>query len=160
MARKLTHLDASGRVRMVNVGAKRVTARTAIARGRVFMHRDTLTVLRDERAPKGNVIATAHLAGVMAAKRTAELIPLAHPLALDGVDLAFQLDPDTASVGIEARVSNRGRTGCEMEAMTAVSVAALTLYDMLKAVDRGMVIGEIALWEKRGGTRGRWRRQP
>ena len=145
---------------MVNVGAKRVTARTAIARGRVFMHRDTLTVLRDERAPKGNVIATAHLAGVMAAKRTAELIPLAHPLALDGVDLAFQLDPDTASVGIEARVSNRGRTGCEMEAMTAVSVAALTLYDMLKAVDRGMVIGEIALWEKRGGTRGRWRRQP
>lgn len=158
MARKLSHVDAKGRVRMVNVGAKPVTARVAIARGRVFMHRATLDLLRDGNTPKGDVFATAHLAGVMAAKRTAELIPLAHPLALDGVDLGFRLDDDTTSVAIEARVTNRGRTGCEMEALTAVSVAALTLYDMLKAVDRGMVLGEIALWEKRGGARGRWRR--
>lgn len=158
MARRFSHLDAAGRVRMVNVGAKPSTRRTAVARGRVFMHRRTLGLLRDGRTPKGDVFATAHLAGVLAAKRTAELIPLAHTLALDGVDLAFALDEETASVGIEARVTNRGRTGCEMEALTAVSVAALTLVDMLKAVDRGMVVGEIALWEKRGGRRGPWRR--
>ncbi len=144
---------------MVDVGAKRVTNRVAIARGRVFLHRATLRLLADGNAPKGDVLTTAHLAGVLAAKRTAELIPLAHPLALDGVDLAFTLDRESSSVGIEARVRNRGKTGCEMEALTAVSVAALTLYDMLKAVDRGMVIGEIALWEKRGGKRGAWRRR-
>jgi cyclic pyranopterin phosphate synthase len=144
---------------MVNVGSKRVTARTATARGRVFVHARTLALLKEQRAPKGDVLATAHVAGVLAAKRTADLIPLTHPLVLDGVDLAFSIDDETASVGIEARVRNRGRTGCEMEALTAVSVAALTLYDMLKAVDRGMVIGEIALWEKRGGKRGPWRRR-
>jgi cyclic pyranopterin phosphate synthase len=144
---------------MVNVGDKPVSRRTATARGRLYAHRATLDLLREGRAPKGDVLATAHLAGVMAAKRTAELIPLAHPLPLDGVEIAFSLDEGTSSVGIEARVANRGRTGCEMEALTAVSVAALTLYDMLKAVDRGMVIGEIALWEKRGGRRGAWRRR-
>lgn len=144
---------------MVDVSAKRVTARTAVARGRVFMHGRTLALLADGRAPKGDVLTTAHLAGVLAAKRTSEIIPLAHPLALDGVDLAFTLDEEGASVGIEARVRNRGRTGCEMEALTAVSAAALTLFDMLKAVDRGMVIGEIAVWEKRGGRRGAWRRR-
>lgn len=153
-------MDASGRVRMVNVGAKRVTRRTAVARGRVFAQRDTLELLRAGRAPKGDVLATAHLAGVLAAKRTAELVPLAHTLALDGVEMAFALDPASSSIAIEARVTNRGRTGCEMEALTAVSVAALALYDMLKAVDRGMVIGEIALWEKRGGRGGAWRRRP
>jgi len=158
MARKLSHLDARGRVRMVDVSAKRVTLRTAVAHGRVFMHRDTLALLRDGRTPKGDVFAAAHLAGVMAAKRTAELIPLAHPLALEAVDLAFTTDDATHSVTIEARVRNRGRTGCEMEALTAVTVAALTLYDMLKAVDRGMVMGEFALWEKHGGRRGSWRR--
>jgi cyclic pyranopterin phosphate synthase len=145
---------------MVNVGAKAVTRRRAIARGRLFAHRATLDLLRAGRAPKGDVLAAAHLAGVLAAKRTADLIPLAHPLALDGVDLSFALDGRSSSVAIEATVSNRGRTGCEMEALTAVAVAALTLYDMLKAVDRGMVIGEIALWEKRGGRRGAWRRRP
>jgi len=124
------------------------------------MHRDTLRLLRSERAPKGDVLATAHLAGVMAAKRTSEIVPLAHPLQLEGVDLAFSLDEDTASVGIEARVRARGRTGVEMEALTAVAVAALTLYDMLKAADRGMVMGEFALWEKRGGRRGVYRRAP
>jgi cyclic pyranopterin phosphate synthase len=158
MSRKLSHLDARGRVRMVDVSAKRVTLRTAVAHGRVFMHRDTLALLRDGRTPKGDVFAAAHLAGVMAAKRTAELIPLAHPLALEAVDLAFTADDATHSVAIEARVRNRGRTGCEMEALTAVTVAALTLYDMLKAVDRGMVMGEFALWEKQGGRRGSWRR--
>ena len=144
---------------MVDVGAKPVTARVAVARGRVFMHRETLALLRDGASPKGDVLTTAHLAGVLAAKRTGEIIPLAHALILDGVDLAFSLDEETASVGIEARVRARGRTGVEMEALTAVTVAALTLYDMLKAVDRGMVMGEFAVWEKRGGRSGVFRRR-
>jgi cyclic pyranopterin phosphate synthase len=144
---------------MVDVGDKPVTARVAVAHGRVFAHRDTIALLSDGRAPKGDVLTTAHLAGVMAAKRTSEIIPLAHPLVLEAVDLAFSLDEEAASIGIEARVRTRGRTGVEMEALTAVTVAALTLYDMLKAVDRGMVIGEIALWEKRGGRSGVYRRR-
>ena len=159
MVRKLSHLDASGRVRMVDVGGKRVTSREAVARGKVFMHRATLELLRSGRAPKGEAIATAHLAGVMAAKRTSELIPLAHAVAVDGVDLAFRFDEDGPAVEIESRVRTRGRTGVEMEALTAVAVAALTLYDMLKAVDRGMVMGEFALWEKRGGRSGVFRRR-
>jgi len=145
---------------MVNVGAKRVTARSAVARARVFMHRDTLALLAADRAPKGNVLATAHVAGVLAAKRTGDIIPLAHTLPLEGVDMAFDFDSGGASLGIEARVTSRGRTGVEMEALTAVTVAALTLYDMLKAVDRDIVIGEIALWEKRGGRTGTYRRPP
>jgi cyclic pyranopterin phosphate synthase len=143
---------------MVDVGGKPVTARSAVARGRVFMHRDTLALLAAERSPKGNVLATAHLAAVMAAKRTGSLIPLAHDLPLDGVEVAFALDEATSSVGIEARVRTRARTGVEMEALTAVVVAALTIYDMLKAADRGMVMGEFALWQKRGGRSGAWRR--
>jgi cyclic pyranopterin monophosphate synthase len=159
MARRLTHVDSSGRVHMVHVGDKKVTRRTAVARGRVFMHRDTLARLERADTPKGDVLAAAHLAGVMAAKKTSELIPLAHPLPLDNVELGFAPDRDNSSVAIEARVSTRARTGVEMEALTAVAMAALTLYDMLKAVDRGMVIGEIALWEKRGGKSGVWRRR-
>lgn len=159
MPRRLSHLDAKGRVRMVDVSDKPITSRQAVARGRVFMHRDTLELLRSGRGPKGDVLTTAHLAGVLAAKRTAEIIPLAHPLALDGVDLAFSLDGESASVGIEAKVRSRGRTGVEMEALTAVMVAALTLYDMLKAADRGMVMGEFAVWEKRGGRSGVYRRR-
>lgn len=159
MRRRLSHIDPKGRVRMVDVGAKAVTARVAVARGRVFMHRETLALLRDGDAAKGDVLTTAHVAAVMAAKRTSEIIPLAHGLNLDGVDLAFTLDDDSASVGIEARARARGRTGVEMEALTAVAVAALTLYDMLKAVDRGMVIGEVAVWEKRGGRSGVFRRR-
>jgi cyclic pyranopterin phosphate synthase len=159
MARRLSHLDARGRVRMVDVAAKPVTARTAVARGRVFMHRDTLELLRSARVPKGDVLATAHIAGVLAAKRTSELIPLAHPIPIEGVEIGFQLDDATSSVAIEARVRTRARTGVEMEALTAVTVAALTLYDMLKAVDRGMVMGEFALWEKRGGRSGVYRRR-
>jgi len=144
---------------MVDVSAKRVTLRTAVARGRVFMHRDTLRLLRSGRAPKGNVLAAAHLAGVMAAKRTSELVPLAHPIPLDRVEVGFSLDDATASVEIETRVSCRGRTGVELEALTAAMISALTLYDMLKAVDRGMVMGEFALWEKRGGRSGAYRRR-
>ncbi len=144
---------------MVDVSGKRVTARVAVARGRVYMHRATLELLRGGATPKGDAIATAHLAGVMAAKRTSEIIPLAHPIPLDAIELAFDLDGDSSSVGIEARVRTRARTGVEMEALTAVTVAALTLYDMLKAVDRGMVMGEFALWEKRGGRSGVFRRR-
>jgi cyclic pyranopterin phosphate synthase len=159
MARKLSHIDARGRVRMVDVGGKKTTRREALARGRVYMHRATLERVRAGAAAKGDVLTVAHLAGVMAAKRTSELIPLAHPVPVEGVDLAFSLDDDTASVGIEARVRTRARTGVEMEALAAVTVAALTLYDMLKAVDRGMVMGEFALWEKRGGRSGVFRRR-
>lgn len=144
---------------MVDVGGKRPTSRSAVARGRVFMHRDTLELVRDQRVPKGDVIAAAHLAGVMAAKRTSELIPLAHPIPIEGIQISFQPDTATASIGIEVTVRTRARTGVEMEALTAVTVAALTLYDMLKSVDRGMVIGEVALWEKRGGRSGVYRRR-
>ncbi len=143
---------------MVNVSAKRVTARVAVARGRVTMSPKTLALLRSGGAAKGNVLAAAHLAGVMAAKRTSDLVPLCHPLPLDGVEIAFTLESRPASVGIEARVTTRGRTGVEMEALTAAMVAGLTIYDMLKAVDRGMVLGEFALWEKRGGRSGVYRR--
>src|SRR6266540_7287123 len=131
MARRLSHLTETGDVRMVDVSHKAVTTRVSMARGRVFMHRDTLALVREERARKGNVLAAAHLAGVMAAKRTATLIPLAHTLPLESVELAFALDDGTSSVGIESRVRTRGRTGVEMEALTAVMAAALTIYDML-----------------------------
>ena len=158
MAKRLSHVDARGRVRMVDVSAKKVTAREAVARGIVWMRRETLERLVTDRAPKGNVLATAHLAAVMAAKRTSDLIPLAHPVPIEAVDVAIELDREGPAVAIEVRVRTRGRTGVEMEALTAVAAAALTLYDMLKAVDRGMVIGEIALWEKRGGRSGTWTR--
>lgn len=143
---------------MVDVGDKRPTDREAVARGRVFMHKDTLAILAANRAAKGDVLTVARLAAIQAAKRTDELIPLAHPLALSGVDLEFALDEEGASLGIQARVRAFGSTGVELEALTAVSVAALTVYDMLKASDRGMVIGEISLWEKRGGRSGVYRR--
>jgi cyclic pyranopterin phosphate synthase len=143
---------------MVDVSDKPVTARVAVAHGRIYMHHDTLALVREERAPKGNVLTTAQIAGVMAAKRTGSLIPLAHTLPLDSVDLAFSFDEDSSSIGIEARVKSRGRTGVEIEALTAAMTAALTLYDMLKAVDRGMVMGEFALLEKRGGRSGAYRR--
>jgi cyclic pyranopterin phosphate synthase len=158
MAKPLSHVDAKGRVRMVDVSAKKATLREAIARGCVFLRGETLERLAAGTAPKGNVLATAHLAAVMAAKRTSEWIPLAHPVPVEAVDVTFELSPAGPAVEIEARVRTRGRTGVEMEALVAVTAAALTLYDMLKAVDRGMVIGEIALWEKRGGRSGTWTR--
>jgi cyclic pyranopterin phosphate synthase len=152
---ELTHLDESGRARMVDVGGKAETQRVAIALGRIRMAPATLAALRDGKTPKGDVLAVARIAGIMAAKRTAELIPLCHPLALDAVSVEFAFVED----GIEARAtaSLTGRTGVEMEALTAVSVALLTIYDMAKAIDKAMILGDIRLVEKRGGKSGDWR---
>lgn len=152
----LTHLDSAGRVHMVDVGDKAATLRRATAEGRVICAPATLALARDGRAPKGAVITTAELAGVMGAKRTADLIPLCHPLALDKVSVRVTPDDDLPGfiVTAEARVS--GPTGVEMEALTAVSVACLTLYDMLKAADRAMVISDIRLLSKAGGRSGDW----
>ena len=151
----LTHLDAAGRARMVDVGGKAETQRVAVALGRIRMNTATLAALRDGTTPKGDVLAVARIAGIMAAKRTAELIPLCHPLALDAVSVEFAFVED----GVEARAtaSLTGRTGVEMEALTAVSVALLTVYDMAKAIDKAMVIDGVRLIEKRGGKSGDWR---
>lgn len=156
-AARLTHLDASGAAHMVDVGEKAVTTREALAEGHVVMAPATLALIRDGLAKKGDVIAVARLAGIMAAKRTHELIPLCHPLLLTKV--AVDLEPDESLPGlrITARARVSGQTGVEMEALTAVSVACLTVYDMAKAVDRGMVIGGIRLLEKTGGKSGDWR---
>ncbi|MBX9883721.1 MAG: cyclic pyranopterin monophosphate synthase MoaC [Novosphingobium sp.] len=152
---ELTHLDAHGRARMVDVGGKAETQRVAVALGRIRMNAATLAALRDGTTPKGDVLAVARIAGIMAAKRTAELIPLCHPLALDAVSVEFAFVED----GVEARAtaSLTARTGVEMEALTAVSVALLTVYDMAKAIDKAMVIGDVRLIEKRGGKSGDWR---
>ena len=152
----LSHLDAAGNARMVDVGAKEATQREAVARGAVEMQPATLQLIAEGGVPKGDVLAVARIAGIMAAKRTADLIPLCHPLMLTHV--ALSLTPDAAgnSVQIEATVRTRGQTGVEMEALTAVSVAALTIYDMCKAVDRSMRIGDIRLARKSGGKSGEW----
>jgi cyclic pyranopterin phosphate synthase len=151
--KKLTHFDESGNAAMVDVGDKAVTERTATARGAVVMAPETLAIVREGRAAKGDVLAVARLAGIMAAKRTADLIPLCHPLALTRV--AVDLTPAPPDrVEIEATVRVSGRTGVEMEALTAVSVAALTVYDMLKAVDRSMRLTDIRLTRKEGGKSG------
>ena len=146
---RLSHVDEQGRARMVDVSAKAVTDREAVARGRITMSRAALQQIRSGAVKKGDPLQTARLAGIMAAKRTATLIPLCHPLALSHVDVS--LTPARDGYVIEARVRTTDRTGVEMEALTAVAVAALTIYDMVKAVDRAMVIGEIQLIEKRGG---------
>lgn len=150
----LTHFDEAGAARMVDVGDKPATSRLAVARGAVRMAPATLALVREGRAAKGDVLGVARLAGIMAAKRTADLIPLCHPLALTRVEV--DLEPQEGRVAIEARVAVTGQTGVEMEALTAVSVAALTVYDMLKAVDRGMVIEEIRVVLKDGGKSGRF----
>ncbi|PIY73243.1 MAG: cyclic pyranopterin monophosphate synthase MoaC [Rhodobacterales bacterium CG_4_10_14_0_8_um_filter_70_9] len=150
----LTHFDAKGDAHMVDVSAKDVTARTAVARGVVLMAPETLALVREGRASKGDVLAVARLAGIMAAKRTADLIPLCHPLALTRVAVA--LNTTETGVEIEATVSVTGKTGVEMEALTAVSVAALTVYDMLKAADKGMRLTDIRLAFKDGGRTGRF----
>jgi len=154
----LTHLDEAGAARMVDVTAKPPTAREAVARGVVHMARDTVTAIVDRAVAKGDVLAVARIAGIQGAKRTSELIPLCHPLAITAVSV--ELEPVVADgrVNIVARVKTTGPTGVEMEALTAVSVAALTLYDMVKAIDRAVVIGEICLEEKSGGRSGHWRR--
>lgn len=153
-----THLDSRGAARMVDVGDKAVTKRVAVARGGVRMNPETLARIEASEIAKGDVLATARLAGIMAAKRTADLIPLCHPLSLNSVTVDLAPDPDTSSVLITGTVSCTGKTGVEMEALTAVSVAALTVYDMCKAIDRGMVLEEIRLEEKSGGNSGDWRR--
>jgi cyclic pyranopterin monophosphate synthase len=153
----LTHFDDSGASRMVDVAAKEVTLRTARASGRIKLEPSTLALVMDRRLAKGDVLEVARLAGIMAAKRTGELIPLCHPLGLDSIEIALlPVEPD--EIQIEAIVKVNGRTGVEMEALTAVSVAALTVYDMCKSVDRGMVIARIQLEEKTGGRRGAFRR--
>ncbi len=145
---ELTHLNAQGRARMVDVGAKEVTAREARAEGEVRMRPETVAVIRDGRAAKGDVLAVAQVAGIMGAKATSTVIPLCHPLPLSGIDLDFELDPEGGRVTIRSSVRTTARTGVEMEALTAVTVAALTIYDMCKAVDKGMEIGAIRVTEK------------
>jgi cyclic pyranopterin monophosphate synthase len=153
----LSHFDEGGASRMVDVSAKEITLRTASASGAVRLAPATLELVKDRRLAKGDVLEVARLAGIMAAKRTGELIPLCHPLGLDSVELALTpVDPDL--IRIESFVKVHGRTGVEMEALTAVSVAALTVYDMCKAIDRGIVIVRIQLEEKTGGRRGTYRR--
>lgn len=151
---RLSHLDESGRARMVDVTAKGQTARQAVARGSVRMKPETLRLILAGEVAKGNVLTTAQVAGVMAAKRTHELIPMCHPLLLTGIDVDLQPDEEESAVRITATVRTTGRTGVEMEALTAVSVAALTIYDMCKAADRGMVISDVKLLEKHGGKSG------
>ncbi|MCB9728293.1 MAG: cyclic pyranopterin monophosphate synthase MoaC [Deltaproteobacteria bacterium] len=151
---RLTHLDADGTARMVDVSAKPTTTREATARALVRMAPATREAIAEARVAKGDVLSVARLAGIMAAKRTAELIPLCHPLPLDHVSVDITLEHDHAIIIATARTS--GRTGVEMEALTAASVAALTLYDMAKAIDRAMVIESVALLEKRGGRSGHW----
>lgn len=152
---RLSHVDAHGEVRMVDVGDKPVTAREAVARGQITMSREALRQIRSGTVKKGDPLQAARLAGIMAAKRTAELIPLCHPLALTHADVTLRAT--RTGYEIEARVRTSGQTGVEMEALTAVSVAALTIYDMVKAVDKGMVIGAIKVIEKRGGRSGVYR---
>ena len=152
---KLTHLDSAGNARMVDVGAKAETHRVAVAKGAIRMSAATLSAIAQGNAPKGDVLGTARIAGIMAAKKTGDLIPLCHPLGLDAVNIDFELVKN--GVECTATASITGKTGIEMEALTAVSVALLTVYDMAKALDKGMVIEGIRLIEKRGGKSGTWR---
>ena len=151
---KLSHLDDQGRARMVDVSDKPDTARVAVAEGRLVCAPETLAMVREGRTPKGAVISTAELAGVMAAKRTADLIPLCHPLALSKVDVVCEVDDKTSAITARAEVRTIGPSGVEMEALTAVSVACLTLYDMLKAVDKTLRIEGVRLLKKTGGRSG------
>lgn len=154
----LTHVDRDGRLRMVDVGDKAVTAREAVASGHVALSAATRRAVRDGRLKKGDPLQAARLAGIMAAKRTADIVPLCHPIALTGIDV--DLTHTSRGIAIRAAVRTAGQTGVEMEALTAVSAAALTVYDMLKAIDKGMVIERVQLEEKRGGRSGHYRRTP
>jgi len=151
---ELSHLDERGAARMVDVTDKPVTAREAVAAGEVWMRPETLALIQEGGMPKGDVVAVARVAGVMAVKRTPDLIPLCHPLAISGVEIDFTFDEERPVMGIVARVRCNGTTGVEMEALTAVSVAALTIYDMCKAADRGMHIQNVRLVRKSGGKSG------
>jgi cyclic pyranopterin phosphate synthase len=155
---ELTHFDATGASRMVDVGQKPVTRRVARASGRLRMSPETLSVIQERRADKGDVLEVARLAGIMAVKRTADLIPLCHPLAVETVTVDFS-SPDESTLAVEATVQVEAKTGVEMEALTAVTVAALTVYDMCKSVDRDITIERIQLEEKSGGRSGHWQRK-
>lgn len=156
---RLTHFDKEGRARMVDVGAKPVTRRTAIAIGKITMKPETLRRILNKRIEKGDAFGVARVAGIMAAKKTAEMIPMCHPLAIDSVEIHFQPDTRRSEVKIQTRVSCSGKTGVEMEALVATAAAALTIYDMCKAVDRGMVVSEIMLMKKSGGKSGTYIRK-
>jgi cyclic pyranopterin monophosphate synthase len=157
-ATELTHVDSEGHVRMVNIGEKVISHRVSVARAEVHMAAATLAKIADGQIPKGDVLATARLAGIQAAKRTDEWIPLAHPLPLDAVEVTLTPAPDIPAILIEARVETHWRTGVEMEAMVAASAAGLTVYDMCKAIDRGMRVERMRLIHKRGGKSGTWDR--
>jgi cyclic pyranopterin phosphate synthase len=159
MKARLTHLSADGKAAMVDVGEKAVTARSATASGAVVMARETLDLILSGNAKKGDVIATARIAGIMAAKKTHELIPLCHPLMLEKISVDIAPDASLPGLRVTATASLNGKTGVEMEALTAVSIACLTIYDMAKAVDRGMQIIALRLEEKSGGRSGTWRAQ-
>lgn len=154
---RLTHFDEQGNARMIDVGHKPETERVAIAKGRVSMAPETATVIREGRAKKGDVLGVARVAAIMAAKKTADAIPMCHPIPITRVDIGFELDE--TGVDIEARVDTRGQTGVEMEALHAVSLAALTIYDMVKAIDRGMTVERVRLEYKEGGQSGVWQRE-
>lgn len=154
-----THFNEQGRAKMVDVGEKPVTQRTAVAAGRVLVNRETFSLIRSGGMKKGDVLTVAQVAGVMGAKRTPDLIPMCHPILIDGINLTLWLDEARCSVEIEASVSCSGRTGVEMEALTAVSTAALTVYDMCKAVQKDMVIADIRLLQKTGGVHGDYERK-
>ncbi|WER46539.1 cyclic pyranopterin monophosphate synthase MoaC [Cupriavidus sp. WKF15] len=153
---QLTHFDTAGQAHMVDVGDKASTHRVAVATGSITMLPDTFALVRDGTAKKGDVLGVARIAAIMATKRTADLIPLCHPIGLNKVAVDFALDEASASITCTVRTETRGQTGVEMEALTGVQVALLTIYDMCKAVDRGMVIGNVHLLEKHGGKSGDW----
>jgi len=155
---RLTHLDELGRARMVDVGDKPVSERTAVAEGAVRMSREAFEQVAAQAVAKGDVLAVAQVAGTMGGKRAGELIPLCHPLGLDLIQVEAQLEPELPGVRVTALAKATGKTGVEMEALTAVAVACLTVYDMVKAIDRGMTIEDVRLVSKTGGTRGDWRR--
>ena len=159
MEADFTHFDEAGRARMVNVGEKAITHRTATAAARVLVNRSTFDLIRTGGMKKGDVLTVAQIAGIMAAKRTPDLIPMCHPILISGIDLRLWLDEERLSVEIEATVKCDGRTGVEMEALTAASGAALTVYDMCKAVQRDMVITDVRLLEKTGGIHGDYHRE-
>lgn len=154
---KLTHFDTSGQAHMVNVGNKPNTHRVAIASGKITMLPETFSMIEAGTHKKGDVLGIARIAGIQASKKTSDLIPLCHPLALTHVSLEFALNKDTSSISCQVRAETTGPTGVEMEALTAVQVALLTIYDMVKAIDRGMVMGDIHLLEKSGGKSGEWK---
>ncbi len=159
MTQEFSHLDSKGQATMVDVSGKNITARKALASGKVILNQDTFKMLTDKKIPKGDVLATARIAGIMAAKRVGELIPLCHPLPVEHVSIEFILSKDLPGVEILATASITAKTGVEMEALTAVTVAALTVYDMCKAIEKGIVITDIKLLEKSGGKSGTWKRR-